>query len=370
LLLRSLRASGWRNLQPLGLAPGPRATVLFGDNGQGKTNVLEAAFYLVELRSFRTKNRAEVVGWGQPQARLAARISAGGLERDIEVELGPGEKKARADGKAVRRESPVLRGIGVVLFVPEDLLLPRAAPAARRSFLDRAAFNVDRVFYAEATAFLKVLKSRNALLRRGGASGALLETYDAELARTGARLVVRRRAITAALAARVQRLFVSLHADLPVEVRYRSDPEIEEAAGEAELREALERGLARRHELDARRRFTGFGPQIDDLQISLGGRPVREHGSQGQVRSLVLALKLAELENLEQALGEPPLLLLDDVASELDEVRRRRLFETITGLPGQTFITVTDRDLVPDLPGRVDFEVKGGAVAPVTRWGK
>ena len=366
--VRLLRASGWRNLAPVALEPGPRATVFFGHNGQGKTNLLEAAHYLVEFRSFRTRTPTELVGWQAPEAKLAAEVEVGPLTRRIDVLVGsqgaPARKQVRVDGKSVRRDSPQLRGLGVVVFLPEDLLLPRAAPSARRSFLDRAAYNVDRLFYAEAVAYQKVLRSRNLVLRRGTANPTLLATYDQQLARTGARLVMRRRAIAAALAPRVQALFVSLHAEIPAVIQYRSAPTIAEAASEADVAQALEAGLGRDRELDLRRRFTGTGPHTDDLDIHLGGRPVREHGSQGQLRSLVLSLKLAELANLAANLGEPPLLLLDDVASELDGIRRHKLFETITALPGQTFLTVTDRDLIPTLPGRLDFQVSAGVISP------
>jgi DNA replication and repair protein RecF len=368
--VRLLRASGWRNLAPVALEPGPRATVFFGHNGQGKTNLLEAAHYLVEFRSFRTRTPTELVGWQAPEAKLAAEVEVGPLTRRIDVQVGapgapatPVRKQVHVDGKSVRRDSPQLRGLGVVVFLPEDLLLPRAAPSARRSFLDRAAYNVDRLFYAEAVAYQKVLRSRNLVLRRGTANPTLLATYDQQLARTGARLVMRRRAIAAALAPRVQALFVSLHAEIPALIQYRSAPAIAEATSEVQVAQALEASLARDREVDLRRRFTGTGPHTDDLDIHLGGRPVREHGSQGQLRSLVLSLKLAELGNLAAELGEPPLLLLDDVASELDGIRRHKLFETITALPGQTFITVTDRDLIPTLPGRLDFQVSAGVIS-------
>jgi DNA replication and repair protein RecF len=366
LIVRGLRAVGWRNLLPVELAPGPRATVFFGQNGQGKTNLLESAYYASELRSFRTKTRAEIIGWGAPAARVAAEVSAGGLERRIDIELSAHRKQVRIDGKSVQRQAPALRGIGSVVFLPEDLLLPRAPPAARRSFMDRAAYGANRLFFAEAVAYQKVLKNRNAVLRRPGgdrSDTALMATYDEQAARTGARLVMRRRAVVEALAPRVRDLFVALHADLAAEIRYCSHPSVQEAVSEAEVEAALAAGLQRTREVDLRRRFTGFGPHTDDLDITLAGRPVREHGSQGQLRSLVLALKLAELDHLQAVLGEPPLLLLDDVASELDEKRRRMLFEIITSLSGQTFITVTDRGLIPTLPGRLDFEVSGGRLS-------
>ena len=132
------------------------------------------------------------------------------------------------------------------------------------------------------------------------------------------------------------RLFKALHGDLPVELRYESDAQVAAAGDEAEVREALLQGLVRHRAVDERRRFTGFGPHTDDLAIRLSGRLAREHASQGQLRSLVLALKLAELANVEQRRGDAPVLLLDDVPSELDPERRRFLFEMIASLSCQT----------------------------------
>lgn len=365
MILRALRVRGWRNFQEAALEPGPRATVLYGQNGQGKTNLVEAVYFLATFRSFRTSRGEDLVRWGAPGALVRGEVRLGPLERRLEVEIAGGRRSARLDGKAVRRASPALQGVAAVLFVPEDLLLPRAAPAERRRFLDRALFAADRGYAAEAVAYEKNLKSRNALLREGVSRPALLEAYDEELARTGARVVTRRRTLAGALAPRVEGLFRAIHGDRPVRLRYRSDAAVEAAGSEADVRAALAAGLGERRGVDVRRGFTGFGPHTDDLELELGGHPAREHGSQGQLRSLVLALKLAELEHLGALLGEPPLLLLDDVASELDEVRRTRLFETIAALPGQSLITVTDRDLLPLLPERRDFEVRGGAVIPV-----
>jgi DNA replication and repair protein RecF len=362
--IRELSVEGWRNLEPLRLVPGDRLSVLYGDNGQGKTNVLEAAYYLAALRSFRTTHAEDLIRRGDQtaRARLRAEIWHQGLDRRFEIELGPNGRAARLDGKAVRGTAAALGAVSVVLFVPEDLLLSRAAPAARRRFLDLAIFNVERGYYGEASAFQKVLRNRNALLRRGSSDSALLGTYDEELARTGARVVMRRRALVAALVPRFAEHFRALHGDLPVSLDYRSDPEVERSGDEAAVQAALQRGLAARRTLDERRRFTGFGPQVDDLEIGLSGTPARGHASQGQLRSLMLALKLAELTHVQARLGDPPVLLLDDVPSELDPVRRRRLFEVIAELDCQTLISVTEREIVPTLTDRRDFFVRAGTV--------
>jgi len=368
LRIRELRAEGWRNLEPLTLVPGERLSVLYGDNGQGKTNVIEAAYYLAVLRSFRTSHADDLIRRGAATeaapatARLRAEILHRGLERRFEIELRPTGRVARLDGKAVRGTAAALGAVSVVLFVPEDLLLPRAAPATRRRFLDLAIFNIERGYYEEASAFQKVLKSRNALLKRGPADPQLLDTYDEELARTGARVVMRRRGLVAALTPLFCDHFRALHSELPVSLAYTSDPDIARADDEEAVRDRLHAGLAARRGLDERRRFTGYGPHTDDLDIGLAGAPARSHASQGQLRSLVLALKLAELSNVQARLGDPPVLLLDDVPSELDPVRRALLFDVIGRLDCQTLISVTERDIVPAQPERRDFLVRAGSV--------
>jgi len=362
-VIREVRAALWRNLEALVLRPGGGLTVLYGRNGQGKTNILEAIYFLATLRSFRTSHARELVRSGEAagaRARLEATVESAGLERRLEIEVGDGTRVVKLDGKPVRVAAAIFGALSVVLFVPEDLLLPRAPPAARRRYLDLAVFNVERGFYREASAFQRVLKSRNALLRTGRAAPVLLETYDEELARTGARIVLRRRALVADLAPRMAALFKALHGDLPVELRYESDAQVAAAGDEAEVREALLQGLVRHRAVDERRRFTGFGPHTDDLAIRLSGRLAREHASQGQLRSLVLALKLAELANVEQRRGDAPVLLLDDVPSELDPERRRFLFEMIASLSCQTLISVADRDVIPPLAEREDLLIAQG----------
>lgn len=365
--LRALRVRGFRNLAAVDMRPGPRATVIFGQNGQGKTNLLEAVHVLAAFRSFRTRTSADLVGWEAERARCEADLATGEVGRRLRAELPrTGAKRFWLDGKSVRRDAPALSSVAVVLFVPEDLLLPRAAPSERRRFVDTAVFGTERGYYREATVYLRLLKSRNAVLRRGEPDARVLDALDEQLAPAAARIVHRRRALVAALRPLFVAAFQRTHAARDVDIRYAGHPEIEaEGDDEAALARAFRRGLDSRRALDARRKTTGFGPHLDDLLISLDGRPAREHASQGQSRSLVLALKLAELGLLSRHAGEPPLLLLDDVASELDEERRRRLFAELAALDGQSLVTVTDRDLLPQLPERVDFQMQAGRLLPV-----
>jgi DNA replication and repair protein RecF len=222
-----------------------------------------------------------------------------------------------------------------------------------------AIFGQNRIYYREASIYQKLIKSRNSVLKRGG-DATLLDSYDLQLASAGARLVTRRRSICEQLLPLFRDLFASIHEDLDATLSYRGHATLQGVVTETDLVQALEGGLKERRELDLRRGYTGYGPHGDDVDFGLKGHLAKEHGSQGQLRSLVLALKLAELSLLQQSLGEAPLLLLDDVASELDAQRRRRLFETIADLGGQTLITVTDPDFLPQLPSRTDFRIDAG----------
>ncbi len=307
---------------------------------------------------------ADLVRWGRGESQIEARITLRGIERTLRVQIAVGKKRTTLDGKPVRRDSESLQGAGVVMFGPDDLRLPKAAAAERRRAIDRAVFAVHRSYFREAVDFDRALKARNGLLRRGEWSRELLESYDETLARTGARVVARRRELVRSIAPLVTNIFREIHGDLPARIRYASHARVEDAGSEGEIVEALRWGLESERSSDQRRGFTGFGPHTDDLEMHLGDRPAREHGSQGQMRSLVLAFKMAELRHAEAENGETPVLLLDDVASELDEERRTRLFETISGLACQTLITVTEREHLPALAECGYWQVSGGHLRP------
>jgi DNA replication and repair protein RecF len=334
-------------------------TVLYGRNGQGKSNVLEAAYYAVAFRSFRTSSASELVAWGTTDAEIQAELTIRDLDRSMRVRLGSGKKVTTLDGKPVRRDGDALDGAGVVVFSPEDLRLPKAPASERRRAIDRAVFAVQRCYYREALAFERALKARNTLLRRGEGRRDLMASFDETFAVTGARIVQRRRVLVRELAPRFERAFEEIQG-ATASIRYRSDPHVEMSEDEDEVRKAILAGLETAWSMDQRRGFTGFGPHTDDLEMMLGDRPAKEHGSQGQLRSMVLALKFAELRAVVEGNREAPVLLLDDVASELDEERRARLFETLSSTACQTLLTVTERELLPRLPGRIDWEVSGG----------
>lgn len=367
--LLAFELSDFRNLAHAVVEPHPRVNVYSGDNGQGKTNLLEAIFLVGTLASFRATRLEELVRFGATAARVRARVERGGLERLYEVEVAttPARKLARVDGKAVRATADYFGGFNVVLFAPEDLALPRGAPGARRRFLDRAVWNAEPALLGEAQLYARVLKSRNAVLRddngmAGGHVEELLDVYDPQLAAAGAALVARRRRYLAALAPRVTAAFERITASgLSLGLGYASSLRGDDHQLEPELLAQLASGRAR----DRARGYTSFGPHTDDLELLLDGKPARLYGSQGQLRALVLALKIAEIEHLEAVLSDPPILLLDDVSSELDPTKSALLFAFLAGLECQVFITTTDPRHVLLGGGRRDFRVTGGQLREV-----
>jgi DNA replication and repair protein RecF len=348
------------------LRPGPRFNVLSGDNGQGKTNVLEAIYAVCTLRSFRTRRLADLIAFGHQEARLGAEVDRGGSVRTYELAIRASGRQARLDGKLVRPTSRYFGGFQVVLFAPEDLAVPRGSPADRRAFLDRAVFQRAPEYLGEAQSYDKVLKSRNALLRalreRTSRDHTLLEVYDQQLAELGARRMVRRARLLEEIAPRFRRAFEAIaRIDLPVDLRYA--PALGGEVGEeGAVGQALGQALAAARGQDIARAATSVGPHRDDFELSLGGQPAGAFASQGQLRAMVLAWKTAELDLLEDAHGEAPILLLDDVSSELDPRRNEYLFEFLRVRRNQCFVTTTHPRHVLASEDRVDYDVRSGRV--------
>jgi len=351
LLLRALQLEGFRNLAPTALVPAPRFNVFHGDNAQGKTNLLEAIYLAGTLRSFRTTHVVELVRVGGTDATVKARVERTGLERVYEVRLEGGRKRVRLDGKTPRSLAEYFGDFNVVLFAPEDLRVPKGSPGGRRRFLDRTVFNRHPAFLGEAQQYQRVLKNRNQLLRDGRPEETLLAVYDEQLAQLGTRVVERRRELLSALGPGFAAAWEAItKSGLEASLEYRGGTE--DLA--AEIAASRARDLARRQ--------TGIGPHMHDVEFRLGGRPARAFASQGQLRALVLAWKTAEMRLLRATLGEAPILLLDDVSSELDASRNGYLFEFLKEIDCQCFVTTTHPRHVLLQENRKDFHVLDGVV--------
>lgn len=365
--LVSLQVRDFRNLAAVDLEPSPRATILLGENGQGKTNLLEAIFFLATLKPLRAARLQELVRFGADRAQVAGGFDGPGGVRRPAVTVQAGGRTAFLDGKPQERLDSYFEGLAAVCFSPDDLLLVKGGPEGRRRFLDRAAFNRWPAVLGEARDYVRALRSRNAALR--GAPPEVEASFREPLVRAAARLLRRRRDLVQELAPRLVAAFAEISGPgaPAAHLAYRPAAGMRVEGGEDELASRLAELLALRLERDREKGYTSAGPHADELVLALDGKGARLYGSQGQQRALVLALKIAEIENLKAALGRPPLLLLDDVSSELDPAKNRYLLAYLQTLSAQAFLTSTDRRLLEAAAGPESafHEVEGGVVRPL-----
>jgi DNA replication and repair protein RecF len=368
-LLLDVSTRDFRNLEQQRVSLAPHTTVLFGENGQGKTNFLEACYLVSTLRPLRAQKLAELVKLGsEGPARVSGRFELPGGVREVEVEAGREGRSARVDGKPVRDADELFGGLATVAFTPDDLAVVKGGPEGRRRLLDRAVQNRHPAHLGDAREYLKALRSRNQLLRQQ-ADAALLEAFDAPLARLGARLRTRREEVLEEIRPHAERAFAQVaRAPLPLTLSYlaagRESDDL--AGGGPSLEERLTEALHRRLPRDRERGYTSVGPHADDLGLALGDRAARLYASQGQSRAVVLAFKIGEIENLRVVQGRAPLLLLDDVSSELDPARNAFLMSYLASLQGQLVLTTTDPELVAaGAPREAVFQrVESGRIVP------
>jgi len=352
----ALSLRDFRSYEAADVRLGAGLTVISGRNGAGKTNLLEALYFACTGRSCRTSNERECVRFGAELTRLELRCEDAHERHGLSVGFQPGEaKRLRVDGAPVERltDSPVRPLVSV--FLPDRLELVLGAPALRRSHLDQVVAALWPARAGTRRAYSAALAQRNALLaniRSGRASRASLPAWDAELARHGVALMTDRAATVGRLAPRFAEHASGLGLEGSVELAYRPRSKATEAEG-------LAAELAERVAGDLDRGFTGHGPHRDDLAFKREGRELRAYGSRGQQRLGLLALLLAEREELEAERGAAPLLLLDDVMSELDATRRERL-TTLLRRGGQAVITTTE---LAHVPGAEDGDVVKIAIA-------
>lgn len=355
-----LNLRAFRNLNDIQFEPDAGFNVIHGQNAQGKTNLLEGIFLIAALKSFRGARNGDLIQWGTDLAELEAVVERRGVTRTLRVVVERSGRSVWLDGKRVQRIGEYFGHVNVVLFVPEDLAITKGEPALRRRFLDRAVFNTDAGYIDLVREYDGALRNRNAILREaiGSPSMEVLGAFDAPLARLAAKVVERRTAFLEGFLPHFRAAFRGITSeDVDVGLRYRStcwgpsDADDEERTNEeddsaTDLVQGVRARLLRALPTDLNRSYTSVGPHMDDLVATLDGRPVRRFASQGQHRAFVLALKVAEIDYLQEVCGFRPVLLLDDVSSELDAVRGERFLRLIEARGGQVFVTTTRRELV------------------------
>ena len=367
--LRQLKIENFRNLAAVELAPAEGVNVIYGENAQGKTNLIEAIYLLTGQKSFRAAKESDYLRFGSGVARIEADFTC--QNREKTAALAFGSKKLAWLSGVECAPSELTGEFLAVVFSPGELALIQEGPAERRAFLDGAISQVMPRYLATLGTMSRILLQRNTLIADMQKSGntammePLLETWDRSLARAAYSICHARARFLKRLAPPAAEIYESIckRADQPFSLTYQPSipapegadwAEISPAEGEAHIRAAL---AAARSE-DYKNYCTTIGPHRDNMEVGIAGISARSFGSQGQQRSCALALKLAQCRVMEETLGEAPIILLDDVLSELDRTRRDYFLHGEH--PGQVFITCCDRGAARALGDGAAFRMKEG----------
>ena len=352
--ITELTLRSYRSYETLHLAFDPGVQIFLGANAQGKTNIIEALYYAAFGRSHRTSSDAELIRVGADGAYIGLSFRRHDVPGELSFTFARGARRRITYAGESLRQRDLVGILPMVLFSPEDLFLVKGAPALRRRYLDAELSQASPAYYGELLRYTRILKQRNAVLkdiRERLAAPEDLSPWDAQLARSAAYIVTRRIAAVAQLGALSARVQAVLAAGEELALAYEIAGAGAEDFAEDDMTESLHvwynKMLCEGRARDIARAATGVGPHLDDLVLRVGGMSLRSYGSQGQQRTGALALKLAELFYLQENIGEAPILLLDDVMSELDADRRRALLDFIRHEHIQTFITATDAAYFP-----------------------
>lgn len=333
--------------------------VLLGDNGQGKTNLLEAMYLCCTGRSHRTRQDRDLIAWEADFASV--QVEARRLDGSHEVEVVlpvNGKRRIRISGREALRSGELMGHITGVLFSPEDLRTVKDGPAERRRMVDMTLAQLRPAYYYALQRYNRALRQRGEVLRSAALNPAMaqtLELWDEQLAAAGAELMRHRRTYIEQLAAAAEDSYREIAGgDETLRVRYQPSVEGGDDAP------SILQGLQAHREADLRRMSTSVGPHRDEVALTVQGREVRTFGSQGQQRTAALSLRLAELSVMREELGEWPVLMLDDVMSELDPSRRRQLIGRLEGV--QTIVTCTDLDDLAGAEIGAAWRVRAGGV--------
>lgn len=354
--INKLRTFCYRNLEDTQVEFDPESNFISGLNGQGKTNLLEALALLSDGRSFRTSNIKELVRKPLKSAAVSAQVHnrLGDCELTITID-GP-SKNALVDGKKVTRFADYHGRLISVSFVPSDVELVRGAPSERRSFLDRHSVDSKPTHLAQLSAYQRALRHKNFLLKSGATNPADYHPWNALLAQSGVAILKARRELVENISAEIEQLsseFTLSDGALTLRMEESTDQIVEVAQFEEKLNQELSREI--------KLGYSRYGPHRDDLEIDLGELDARAFASQGQARTVVLLMKIAIARILERQHAEAPIILLDDIDSELDSQRYRILIDLLLSKGRQVFITSTERRSLRPQSGKT-IEVHAGVL--------
>ena len=359
--IKEIELKDFRNYESLKVSFSDNVNIFLGNNAQGKTNLLEGIYLNAMGKSFKTSRDKDLIRFGEDFCKVRSVAVIGDDDHVTEIVVTKeGQKGIRLNGVKIRKSSELLERIFIIIFSPEDLKIVKDEPEKRRKFIDRELCLIKPGYYSDLSNYKKVLKQRNTYLKEFEIENSILDIWDYELAKYGSRVVTRRNDFIR----KINIISSQIHDNISggrekLELKY--EPGV--MCGENEnLEEYFYELLKETRNDDIRNRTTGRGPHKDDLKISADGIDLRKFGSQGQQRTAALSLKLSEIKLIEEEMGEKPILLLDDVLSELDNDRQTYLINSLGG--NQLFITTTDISgkVANSLPEGKVFKIKSGTV--------
>lgn len=342
----SIQLENYRNYEKLSLEFSRDLVIFLGENAQGKTNLLESIYVLAMTRSHRTTTEKELIQWDKDYARLLGYVEKKTHGISLEMAISKKGKKTKVNHIEQKKLSDYIGELNVVLFAPEDLFLIKGAPQIRRRFVDMELGQIDPIYLHHLTTYQKVLKQRNKYLKqlafKGNKEGDdYLDVLSEQLANAGSKVIFSRYRFVEKL----EKWAHDIHQGITdgretLKMKYESSISVRENMTQVEIESIFLSELMRNKLKELHKQTTIFGPHRDDLLFYINAQDVQTYGSQGQQRTAALSLKLAEIELINSEIGEYPILLLDDVMSELDDERQIHLLKTIEGKV-QTFVTTT-----------------------------
>ncbi|UQS82961.1 DNA replication/repair protein RecF [Bombilactobacillus thymidiniphilus] len=365
--LQEIKLNNFRNYSQLDLQFDPHLNIFIGANAQGKTNLLEAILVLALVRSHRTSNNQELIKWGTDFSRLQALVQKDQSRVSLELILSSAGKKARLNQLEQKKLSQYVGQLNVILFAPEDLNLVKGSPSVRRRFIDMEIGQIDKIYLNNISKYRQILKQRNNYLKKlrskKTSDKLYLEVISDQLAGFGSEIIATRYQFLQ----KIQHFLQPIHQEITqgqenLQLDYHTlagDP----AQKVNDIYQSLLTRLTQQAQHDIAFGSTSVGPHRDDFSFVVNQKDIQKFGSQGQQRSAVLSMKLAEIDLFHQEVGDYPILLLDDVLSELDQVRQTQLLQAIHERI-QTFITTTSLDNVQiDKNNRPKiFNIKAGGI--------
>ena len=344
--IKSLRLRDFRNYSSLNIDFAKAFNIIYGNNAQGKTNIIEAIFLCATGRSHRTTKDNELLKYGAAGFNIKLLFEKAGIEEEIEVVYKSEErKKIRINEIPLKKIGDLMGHLNAVMFSPEDLLLIKQGPAERRRFADITLSQLRPSYFYDLQQYSKILYQRNTLLKSiiiRRELEATLDVWDKHLVKTGMRIMKARNSFVIKLNNFAKIRHEKLTNNIEnLKLEYSPSFEFEAGCSDVELEEIFTNLLEKNRGREIQKGISMFGPHRDDIDIILNGESTKIYGSQGQQRTSVLSMKLAEIDLMKEESGDYPVLLLDDVLSELDDKRKEQLLDSIVGM--QTFITCTDR---------------------------